>query len=144
MELDFGEMLTPMAPSKEEAFAGIMLLATCCDGEFSDEESDGLDALLLRMRLYRDMSIDQIQNYVSRAISTIRKSGFDGALKSFTKALPEPLHRPAFANACDLVLADGVVEASEKEFINNLRRNLHVSPEDAQQIANVMVMKNKC
>jgi tellurite resistance protein len=41
------------------------------------------------------------------------------------------------------VLADGVVEAEEKEFINNLRRALGLSGDDAQMIAQVMVYKNQ-
>jgi hypothetical protein len=67
----------------------------------------------------------------------------EAALQKFAEALPENLHRAAFANACNQVLADGVVEAEEKEFINNLRRALNLSGDDAQMIAQVMIWKNQ-
>ena len=61
----------------------------------------------------------------------------------FAAALPENLHRAAFANAVNQVLADGVVEDEEKEFINKLRRALNLAGDDAQMIAKVMMWKNQ-
>jgi hypothetical protein len=144
IELDlFGDM-KPALPTKEEAFTGILLLANWSDGEFSDEELDGFGTIINRINLYRDMDSDQFDRVLEKAYATINRAGFDGALQQFAKALPEPLHKAVFANACDQVLADGVVEEGEREFINKLRKALNISPEDAQMIAKVMVIKNKC
>jgi hypothetical protein len=57
--------------------------------------------------------------------------------------LPKELSNAAFANACNIVLADGVVDDDEKEFIEKLKSGLKVESTIAKTIAQVMVIKNK-
>ena len=73
----------------------------------------------------------------------ISRTDPDNALKLFAKAIPESLQKAVFANACDLVLADGVVENEEKQFIARLRQALNLSGDDARTIAQAMVYKNQ-
>jgi hypothetical protein len=95
------------------------------------------------MKLYRDLSESQLSRIIDRTLGYIKRTGFDESLAMFAKVLPESLHKAAFANAVNQVLADGVVEAEEKEFINNLRKALGMAGDDAQMIAKVMVWKNQ-
>ena len=145
MELfdDIIEESQPPKVTKEMAFVGILILTNNSDGSVSDEEARGLVNIVSRMRMYQDLSADQINRVLSRAVGLINRRGFDEALQLFAQALPEKLHKTVFANACDLVLADGVVEAEEKKFINDLRKALGLSGDDAQTIAQVMVYKNQ-
>jgi hypothetical protein len=129
--------------TKEIAFVGILMLADYSDGNVSVEEVRAFGNTVCRMKLYRDMTEQQINRVLDQALGFIRRGGIDGALQKFAEALPENLRRTAFANACNQVLADGVVEEEEKAFINNLRRALNVSGDDAQMIAQVMVWKNQ-
>jgi hypothetical protein len=57
--------------------------------------------------------------------------------------LPEELRDTAFANACDLLLADGGIEDEEKEFLDSLQRKLEIPGDQAISIVEVMVIKNK-
>ena len=138
-----GEGQQPAKLTKEMAFLGILMLADYSDGNVSDEEVSAFGSTICRMKLYRDMTEQQLSRTIDRAVGFIKRSGFETALQKFAEALPESLHRAVFANACNQVLADGVVEAEEKEFINDLRRALNLSGDDAQMIAQVMVWKNQ-
>ena len=138
----FGEN-KPAKLTKEVAFLGILMLADYSDGTVSDDEMQAFVTAVSRMKMYRDLSGDQINRLIDRGNKIIRQKGPEDALKLFADELPENLHRAAFANAVNQVLADGVVEDEEKEFINNLRRALGVSGDDANMIAKVMMWKNQ-
>lgn len=133
----------PAALTKEIAYLGILMLADYSDGTVSDEEMQSFVTTLSRMKLYRDLSGDQINRLIDRGNKLIKREGPEEALKQFAAAVPENLHRAVFANAVNQVLADGVVEEEEKEFINDLRRALGLPGDDAQMIAKVMMWKNQ-
>ena len=59
------------------------------------------------------------------------------------ESLPEELHETAFANACDLVLADQGIEDEEKEYLSDLQRRLGLEREQALKIFKIMVIKNR-
>jgi hypothetical protein len=133
----------PTAVTKEMAYLGILMCADYSDGNVSEEEVRAFGNTVCRMKLYKDMSEQQLNRTIDRATGIIKRSGVDGALQKFAEVLPENLHRAVFANACNQVLADGVVEDEEKEFINNLRKALKLPGDDAQMIAKVIVWKNQ-
>lgn len=133
----------PAALTKEVAYIGILMLADYSDGTVSDDEMQAFCTTLSRMKLYRDLSGDQINRLIDRGNKHIKRVGPEEALKEFAAALPESLHRAAFANAVNQVLADGVVEEEEKAFINDLRRALGIPGDDANMIAKAMMWKNQ-
>jgi uncharacterized membrane protein YebE (DUF533 family) len=129
--------------TKEDAYLGVLLAANASDGHVSDEEVQGFFNVLMRMKMYRDWSAEQLQHSLDRMIGLLKRKGPDAVVEACAKVLPEKLHKAVFANAVDLVLADGTVEDEEKEFINKLRQALNLSGDDAQMIAQVMVWKNQ-
>jgi tellurite resistance protein len=133
----------PRELTKQDAFAGILLGATASDGHIADEEARGLCTVLARMKLYDNWSDEKMGQTLNRIVGMIKREGVEEVLRKCARALPEELHQTAFANACDLVLADGVVEDEEKEFINKLWKVLGISGDDAKTIVQVMVIKNK-
>ena len=129
--------------SKEEAYMGILLAANASDGHISDEEVQGFITIVSRMKMYESWSGDKIRRALDRMLGMIKRKGAEPTMTACAEVLPEKYHRAVFANAVDLVLADGVVEDEEKEFINKLRSALGLSGDDAQTIAQVMVWKNQ-
>lgn len=136
---------TPKAKglSKQEAFAGILLAASASDGHIADTEFRGLCTILARMKLYDNITDDKMNHILNRLLGMLKREGVDKVLDRCVRVLPEELHKTVFANACDMVLADGVVEDEEKEFINSLWKQLGISGDDAKTIVQVMVVKNK-
>jgi len=58
-----------------------------------------------------------------------------------TVVRPE-LRETVFTNAVDIVLADGIVEEDEKQFIDDLQGKLEIDGKRAKAIVQVMIYKN--
>jgi tellurite resistance protein len=129
--------------SKAEAFAGVLLGAVAADGVISSEEAQGLCTALSRMKMYDNWTGDKFNNMLNRMLGAIKRQGLEKTLQLCAASLPKELHETAFANACDLVLADGVVEDEEKEFLDKLQKILEVSGDQALTIVEVMIIKNR-
>lgn len=136
--MESAKKLTP-----QQAFAGILLAASACDGHISDTEADSLMAAVGRMRLFQRVSDKEFSQVMNKLMGILKKQGPDGLIEGCCAALPKELANAAFANACNLVLADGVVDSDEKEFIEKLRDKLSLDNNVAKAIAQVMVIKNK-
>ena len=139
----FGGSNSPKELTKEEAYMGILLAANASDGHISDEEVRGFVTSIIRMSMFSEWSPDKINKAIDKMLAQIKRKGATETMQKCAETLPEKLHRCVFANAVDLVLADGVVEDEEKEFINDLRGALGLSGDDAQMIAQVIVWKNQ-
>ena len=80
---------------------------------------------------------------MDKLISVLKREGLESLLNKSAQALPAELRETAFAGACDLVLADGIVDPAEKEFLNNLMQRLQIVPDKALTIVEVMIIKNR-
>lgn len=127
----------------QEAYAGVLMGATACDGHFADDEVNSLVVALARMKLYERMNDKQFGQMLDKLHGVIKKKGVDFLIDGCVEQLPNGLEKTAFTNACDIVLADGVVEDDEKEFIDQMMRQLEIEPDRAKTIIKVMVYKNK-
>ncbi len=139
----FGTQKESQEMAVQEAFAGILLAAAAADGHIADEEAEGLWSTLSRMRMFESWSGQQFSHMMDRLVKILKRHDVDGLLDRCVNSLPNKLHETAFANACDIVLADGVVEEDEEEFLEKLQRRLDVSGDEALTIVEVMIIKNK-
>lgn len=129
--------------TKQEAFAGILLAAAAADGHISEEEAQGLWTAIERMKLFSNFTPDKFNKMMDTLLKILKKGGPDMLVDKCAPALPDELRETAFANACDIVLADGVVEDDEKEMMERLQHKLEISGDDAMDIVRVMVIKNR-
>lgn len=139
----FGTQKESQEMAVQEAFAGILLGAAASDGHIADEEAEGLWTTLSRMRMFESWTGQKFSQMMDRLVRILKRRDVDGLLDRCAASLPEKLHETAFANACDIVLADGVVEPEEEEFLEKLQRKLDVSGDEALSIVEVMIIKNK-
>jgi hypothetical protein len=126
-----------------EGFAGILLGASACDGHIADEEVHSLFTMLGRMKMYQRYTEKNWSTLMNRLLGLLKRKGVDELIDKAVEALPSELRATAFVNACDIVLADGVVEDDEKEFLDKLQGKLDIPDEEAVTIVRVMVVKNK-
>ena len=131
----------PFGP--QEGFAGVMLGASACDGHIADEEVQSLMTILHRMKLYSRITPNQFGSMMDRILGVLKRGGPEKLMEQAIPALPPELRETAFANAVDVVLADGIVEPDEKEFIDKLSMQLEMDEKRAKAIIKVMVYKNK-
>jgi hypothetical protein len=139
----FGGQQTSKEMTKQEAFAGLLLCATACDGHIAEEEAQGLCTILSRMKLYDNWSGDKFGSMLNRLVGALKREGVDKVMERCSRTVPDELKETAFAGACDLVLADGVVEDEEKEFLDKLQKVLDIPGDQALTIVQVMIIKNK-
>ncbi|MFO0940156.1 MAG: tellurite resistance TerB family protein [Pirellulales bacterium] len=133
-----GGKLTP-----QEAFAGILMGASGCDGHIGDEEVQALATALLRMKLYQRINEKQFGQILNKVHGILKKKGASFLVEGCAAGLPKELRNAAFTNAVDIVLADGVVEDDEKAFIELLAGKLEIDGTTARTIAEIMVVKNR-
>ncbi len=139
----FGGVESSTKLSPQDAFAGILLGASGCDGHIADDEIQNLATCLIRMKLYQRMQGKQFGQMLNKLHSILKKKGVDVLIDQCVAVLPGELNNAAFTNAVDIVLADGVVEPDEKEFIEKLRAKLNMNGDAAKMIVDIMVSKNR-
>ncbi len=139
----FSGMETRSKLSPQESFAGILLAASACDGHISDDEVQQLFATLFRMKLFQRVNEKQFRQVWNKLMGVLKKHGPEMLVDGCCETVPEELRKTAFTNACNITLADGVLEDDEKQFISDLTTKLQLDAETAQTIAQVMVIKNK-
>ena len=127
----------------QEAFAGILFGACLCDGDVAEVEIQGLIPCLSRMDLYDGYDGVKCDRTIDNARKAMQQVGFDVYLDQCVSALPADLRETAYANACNIVLADGIFEESEKKFIESLRDELNIDPTTADQIMEIITIKNR-
>ncbi|WP_439626287.1 tellurite resistance TerB family protein [Gemmata sp.] len=136
-----GENKTTFGP--HEGFAGVLLAAAAADGHISEEEARGLWGAIERMKLFSSFTPDKFNKLMDTLLKVLKKGGPDALVEKCAPALPERLRGPAFANAVDIVLADGAVEDDEKELIEKLQSALEIDDDEAKMIIQVMIIKNR-
>jgi len=139
----FSGMETRTKLSPQESFAGILLAASACDGHISEEEFNTILVAIFRMKLFQRINEKEFRKVMNKLMGVLKKHGPEKLAEGCCENLPDDLRKSAFANACNIVLADGSVDSDEKEFINQLTRLLGLDPAEAKSIAQVMVIKNK-
>ena len=133
----------PQAFGPQEGFAGLLLAASACDGHIADEEVQSLVTILGRMKLYQHVPPHKFSSMMDRLLGVLKRGGPSKLVEMAIPAVPPEMRETAFANACDIVLADGVVESDEKEFIDELLLKLELDSKRAKTIVQVMVYKNQ-
>ncbi len=130
----------PFGP--QEGYAGVLLCASACDGHIADEEAQSLFLILGQKKLYQRLSPQQFSSIFDRLMGTLKKGGPEKLLAKCFPVVPPELRESVFANAVDIVLSNGQVDAEEKEFIDDLKTKFEIEEQRAKTIVKVMVYKN--
>lgn len=139
----FGSFAEKKKFGPHEGVAGILLGASACDGHIADEEVQRLVSALTRMKMYQQVSERKFGTMMDSLLGTLKRGGPEKLVELCAPVVPAELAETVFANACNIVLADGVVEDEEKEFLNTIMNKLEISKDRAMTIIRVMVIKNK-
>ena len=130
--------LDPVAPA-HEAIVAILLMAMVSDGRVKPLEDEVLHAALNRSR-----SLSCLGEKGLRALEARVASGLsEVTLAAAAADIPEDLRLPLFAQALDMLLADGELSESEADFVNGLIMHLNIHGDDAEPILEVLAVKNR-
>lgn len=142
---DWARMAAPTETkgwSAPEGFFAILFSAVTCDGELDRLEQEGLLALVHRSRALKAMTAEDLAALNTRVVAKLRESPAE-ALEAACKALPNEMRLPAFAQALDLILADGDLSQPEAAMLNALASHLDLPAQDVKRVAEIIILKNR-
>jgi tellurite resistance protein len=129
--------------SVPEAFLAVLLAAAHADSEVTIEEQEEIKGLRRRSRILKALTNEQINKANAAAAQKLQQRG-DVGLKEACECMPQLLRLPVFTLAIDIVLADGKLTQSEREFIGKIAAWLQIDKSIEWQISQVMLIKNNC
>ncbi len=129
--------------NKQEAFLSIALATSAVDGSIDESESKHIFAYLLQMRMYEGYNNKQMSDLFEKLVAVLKNEGVGGLVTIAKSSLPSELRETAFTCAVDIALADGVIEDSEKELLEELQQVLDVSDDLGAKILEIMMIKNR-
>ncbi|MEA5447900.1 tellurite resistance TerB family protein [Leptolyngbya sp. CCNP1308] len=135
--------MTESSMGTAEALASIALVAIAADGYLADQEGQDMTMLLSRMALFSSYSKEAMHHLFDRLLTRLKTEGPGAMVDQAKTILPQDLRETAFAIATDLVLSDRTVTPQEQAFLEDLYRILEISGTMAQQIVQVMTIKNR-
>ena len=114
--------------SPQAALIYTMVLAAAADSDMTDGELRAIEEMIVFLPAFRDFEIASIAGIASDCTDLLAKqNGLDVAFRRIKAALPAGrLRETAYALACDIVAADGVVTQEELEFLELLRNAIDV------------------
>ncbi|MBD1914563.1 MULTISPECIES: tellurite resistance TerB family protein [Cyanophyceae] len=135
--------MTESSMGTAEALASIALVAIAADGYLADQEGQDMTMLLSRMALFSSYSKDAVHHLFDLLLTRLKTEGPVVMVDQAKAVLPQDLRETAFALATDLVLSDRTVTPQEQAFLEDLYRILEIPSSLAQQIVQVMTIKNR-
>ena len=114
--------------SPQAALIYTMVLAAAADREMTDGELRAIEEMIVFLPAFHDFEIASIAAIAAGCTDLLAKdNGLDIAFRRIKSALPPGrLRETAYALACDVVAADGVVSQEELEFLELLRNAVDV------------------
>lgn len=120
----------------------MMFSAIKADDRVTREEMQSLGYILSRFKGLGTLTPPQFNNLMDRFMKIVDREGVGTLVTAAKATLAEGLRETALANAVELVLADGIVDPKEKEFLEKLQEAVGVSNDTAEKIIQVMIIKN--
>lgn len=138
----FGKETGAVSLSKQEAYGAIGVAAVAADGDISPEEIQRVAIDLATLRAFHKSDIKDLANVLNKVSGLIKKRGTGPVFEVIKTTLTKEEMQAAFFVAADLVLADGVVEQEEKDFLEDLQSTLQIDDATALKIVEVATIKN--
>ena len=95
------------------------------------------------MELFNNYSEERKKEILNRLLGMIKKKEIKPLFDAAVAKLPKELKETVFAISTDLVLVDGSLAEEEEQLLNALYNALEISETVANNIIDVMMIKNK-
>lgn len=127
----------------KESVAALMLATVAADGVITEDELTGFTNAVNRMSMFRAMGQAGFSKMLQKLLDLLKKNGPEGLVGLAVASVPQDYRQTAFALCADLVMGDGDVDPDEEKLLEQMYRALQVDDQLAQQIIQVMAIKNK-
>ena len=111
----------------ESALIHTMVLVSAADGNMSDNEIAQIGDMVRMLPVFGDYDLDRLSGDAAECAGILNEeNGLDRVIERIVAALPARLAETAYAVACDVAAADGMVSQEEARLLEMLRHQLDV------------------
>jgi len=126
----------------QRAVMTIIIAAIKADGDVSDDEISRLRSICARSPIFASNTKEEDDRLIDFA-ATVTDQLKDAAVSSAAEALTTEIRETAFAFACDMMLADGMVTDAEERYLGALARTLQLDDAVVQTLVHATVIRNR-
>jgi len=118
---------TVHAMTEQDALVAIMVAASISDAAIKTSELVTIERIVNHLPVFAGFDIDRIKT-VSQTVFDLfeDEDGLAALFGLVREALPERLHETAYALACDVAAADGMLRETELRFLEEMRYELDI------------------
>lgn len=124
----------------QKAVMTIVISAIKADGDVSDEEVGRLRSMCARSPIFASNTKEEDDVVISFADNVTTQLKTEAIGKAASALKPE-LRETAFAFACEMILADGIVGEAEDTFISMLAEKLGISDETGRIVVQATIIR---
>lgn len=115
----------PLEP--EDALVAVMVGVSVSDEDIRTSELVEIEQIVNHLPVFADYDVDRIRVVANTVFDMFEvEDGLDALFGLVRQALPEKLHETAYAIACDVAAADGMLVQTELRFLEELRYALDI------------------
>ena len=117
----------PPLISPQDALVAVMVAVSASDENMRTSELLTIERIIAHLPVFRDYDADRVAT-VSRIVLDLfeEEDGVDALFGVVRNALPEQLWETAYALACDVAAADGLLGENELRFLAEIRYELEI------------------
>jgi hypothetical protein len=115
------------------------MMAKTCDGRVSVREDEAFLWAMKRAHTLSCFGERELRDFEARTAAGLSEA----TLADVCARIPEHLRLPVFAQALDILLADGDLSEAEADFVNGLIFALNINRDEAEPIVDVLAVKNR-
>jgi tellurite resistance protein len=126
----------------QQAIMTIVIAAVMADGEIADEEVGRVRSMCALSPIFATNTQEQDMAVIRFAVNVVSQMKQQAITKAAEVLKPE-LRETAFAFACDMVLADGMVGQNEETFLTSLMNALGLSENAGRSLVWATIVRNR-
>jgi len=113
--------------SAQDALVAVMIAVSVSDESIRTAELLSIEQIVNHLPIFADYDPDRIQRVAKTVFDLFEdEDGLDALFGLITEALPEKLFETAYALACDVAAADGLLRQTELQFLLEVRYQLKI------------------
>ena len=126
----------------DEALIALFIGAMNANDHVAREELARAHHLIWSTKRFRRKSGESVGRLIDRMKRMLEEQEAMAVTEAAARAIPARLRPSAFATVADLLLADGKIDARERKFLQHLAGNFNIRARVANQVMEVMLIKN--
>jgi uncharacterized tellurite resistance protein B-like protein len=132
-----------IALDRDRAVIALFIAAMDANGHVARDELARAQHLIWSARRFRNRSGDEVGMLIDETRTMLEEHGTGAVLDAAARAIPARVRPSAFALLCDLLLADGKIDAKERRFLDAIATKLAIDRSLVRQLIETMLLKNR-